>query len=568
MGAEKIGKGDLEARLDLRTGDEFEELAEAFNRMVRNLRSSKERMEEQNRELQKLNEVKSNFLSLVSHELRTPLMIIQESVSQILDGLKGPITGEQRDFLSMTKRNVQRLNKIIEDLLNISRIESGKMVLRRSKADVGKAILEEVELHRFRAKEKGIRFVTEIPGPPIILYCDEQKVRIIVGNLVSNAIKFTPEGGEVRTQLLDRDAEVEMIVSDTGPGIPPDFQPRVFGKFERLDTIPMSGVSSTGLGLAISRELVLMHRGRIWFETEQGRGTRFHVAFHKYSESTYFKEFFQEKIAQAGQRSTDLSVVILRLTAQESVFVDPLQKRKLFSHLVNMSFSHIFDYEEIIPLKNMDEIYAFLFTDDRGAGVIIERLSRTITEYLAQKRLKETFLVSIISVCYPEDGQDARTLLQTAGRLLHYLEPLRKKTKRLGQMLLEKGLVDEEALRDALQEQERSGHFLGRILIDRGVARKEEVAAALGSQLGLPVFRKDSLTGREKKLFPIFTKEFMMKYRTVPVDLRDRTLTVAMVNPFDIPALKQVYRLTESRTVVTQIMMEQDFSAAVEAAAD
>jgi len=562
-GVEMTGKGNLDFRLDVKTGDEIEELAETFNQMSSNLKASKIKLEEQNEELVRLNEIKSNFLSLVSHELRTPLMIIQESVSQILDGLKGPITEDQKEFLGMTKRNVLRLNKIIADLLNISKIESGKMMLRRKKSDIVKAINEEMEIYRFRAKEKGIRFLMDIPRESVTLYCDEDKLKMIIANLVGNALKFTPSGGYVKLNILDRLNELEIIVSDNGQGIDLRNHSKIFDKFERLDNIPLTGKPSTGLGLAIVKELVHLHRGKIWVESEKGEGSQFHVVFHKYTENRYFKEFFKEKIKQAEENQMELSVLVLRLTECEKIYVDPMKKRKLFSQLVNISFNFIFDYEEIIPLKNVDEIYAFLFADDKSAELIKGRLNRIIADYLEQKRLKDVFLVNTLSVTFPNDGVDLKSLLRTAGKLFHYLEPLRKKTKKIGELLLESGILSDEELGKALNQQRRTGGLLGKILIEKGAVNMADMSGILSQQLGLQVFDKEKYDTAQKKPFQILPKEFIIKYKLIPVDMREKILTVAMVNPFDIQTIKQVYRLTYSQTVVIQLIMEQEFDSLI-----
>ncbi|MBN1521626.1 MAG: HAMP domain-containing protein [Candidatus Aureabacteria bacterium] len=560
-GTEMIGQEDFDYRVKIETGDEIEELGDAFNQMSEKLKISKSRLEAQNRELLQLNEIKSNFLSLVSHELRTPLMIIQESVSQILDGLKGPVSPEQEEFLSMSKRNIQRLNKIIDDLLSISKIEAGKMILRRRKVDIVKAIREEVAIYRYRAKDKGIEFSMNIPDEAILLYCDEDKLKIIVANLASNAIKFTPLGGEIHLELKDHINEIELVVSDTGQGIPPEFHEKIFEKFEKLNHVPLTGVASTGLGLAIAREFVLLHKGRIWVESEEGRGSRFHVVFPKYTENKYFKEFFTEKIKQAQHRHTDLSILILRLSAYERVYVDVMKKRKLFSHMINISFNHIFDYEEIIPLKNMDEIYAFLFTDEKGAEIIVDRLNSILNDYLEQKKLKETFLVNILAISYPEDGQDPKSLLRTAGNLFHYLDPLKKKTKMLGELLVEKGLLQEDDLQRALRKQAGTGDLLGKILIDDKTVSAEILAQVLSEQLGIPLVNIENLDVKEKKLFEILPKDFIIKYKTFPVSLREKILTLALVNPFDINAIKKAYRMTGSQTIIIQLILMHDFNS-------
>ena len=558
-GAKMIGKGFLDHRLSIHTGDEIEELANAFNEMGQRLMVSKDKMEDQTHELKRLNDIKSNFLSLISHELRTPLMIIQESVSQVLDGIKGSINESQREYLYMTKRNILRLNKIIADLLNISRIEAGKIVIRRKKIDIARTLRDEIDMYRFRAEKRSIKFLSSIPNDALTLYCDEEKIKIIIDNLISNAIKFTPKEGTIRLDVIDNVNEIEIIVSDTGKGIPIEFQQKMFDKFERLNNIPLAGSGSTGLGLAIAKEFVLLHKGKIWAKSEENKGSSFHVIFNKYTASKYFKEYFNEKIREAEGRQIELSVIVLRVNEYKKVYVDPAKKRKLFSHLVNISFNNIFDYEEIIPLKNMDEIYAFLFTDTNGAEIIVEQLNRIVNDYLESKNMKNNFLVNILSVSYPEDGRDLKSLLSTAGKLFTYLEPLRRKSKRLGEMLLEKGLVDEKALKKALGYQDRTGHLIGKILIDSKIVKIDDVAKLLNEQLRIPLIKREDDVEIEKKLFEKIPKEFIIKYKAIPVKLDEGICQLAMVNPFDVQAIKLIYHLTDCKKVLSQLIMEQDF---------
>jgi signal transduction histidine kinase len=557
-GAEMIGTGNLDYNMEFKTGDEIEDLSRAFKSMSQNLRVSRIKSEEQKNKLEKLNELKSNFLSMVSHELRTPLMIMQESVSQILDGIKGPITEEQRDYLLMTKRNIQRLNKIIEDLLNISKIESGKISFRRKKINISKTIISEIELYIYKAKEREIEFNFHIPHKDIVLYCDEGKIKIILDNLVNNAIKFTPDKGTIDVSLFDNINEIELIVSDSGQGIPAEYHSKIFEKFEKLNNKPLSGMPSTGLGLAISKEFVILHKGKIWVESEIGKGCHFHVVLPKYTENRYFKEYFEEKMKEADEKQVDLSLIVLRLSSYEKVYVDSMQKRKVFSNLINISFNNIFDYEEIIPLKNMDEIYAFLFTDAKGAEIILERLNRLVHDFLEQKKLKETFLVTILPLTYREDGNDAKSLLKTAGRLLSYIEPLRKKTRKIGEMLIEKNIISTQDIQWALQKQEKTGQMLGAILIDENKISSDAMAEILSKQLNLPIFEKESSIN-EKKLFKILPKEFIIKHKCFPVECKEGALVLAMVNPFDVFTIKKIYKITGCQAITMQMMLESDF---------
>ena len=186
-------------------------------------------------------------------------------------------------------------------------------------------------------------------------------------------------------------------------------------------------------------------------------------------------------------------------------------------------------------------------------------MNSILNDYLEQKKLKEMFFVSILAISYPEDGDDPRSLLRAAGNLFHYLEPLKRKAKKIGEILLEKGLINERDLEWALSRQEGSGDIFGKILIDSNKVQSEVLAKALSEQLSVPLLNIQKIDNNEKKLFEILPKEFIIKYKIIPVSLKERILTIGMVNPFDINAIKKTYRLTGCQTVIVQLILMHDY---------
>jgi signal transduction histidine kinase len=286
-GVERIGGGDMNARLDLKTGDEIEVLAEEFNRMTENLQQAYAGLEQKvaarthelavaNERLKELDHLKSDFVSHVSHELRTPLTAIKGAVDLVLREVAGPLTEKQIHYLSRVRSNTQHLAGLINDLLDLSKIESGRIEVKSSRVSLGGLVHEVVEALRPVAAEKVIALEATIREPSILVWVDRDKINQVLTNLIGNAIKFTPVQGRVTVSASRNGHEsVQVSVSDNGPGVPPGEKEKIFAKFYQAAEVNGANSKGTGLGLAISKALVELHGGRIWVESEPGRGSTF-----------------------------------------------------------------------------------------------------------------------------------------------------------------------------------------------------------------------------------------------------------------------------------------------------
>lgn len=226
--------------------------------------------------------MKSEFISTVSHELRTPLTGIREGITQVHEGFFGPINEEQKDFLNISLSELDRLTTIINDLLDIAKIEAGKLALRKSWVE-GKQLVGDLILrYQSMMKNKGITVRTLLPQEEIRVFMDREKVFQVLTNLVSNAYKFTPEGGEIVMQIQKDDESVQFSVRDSGVGIEPENLGKIFDRFVQVGQ-EGAKARGTGLGLPISKNLVEMHCGRIWVESEYGKGSVFHFSIPIYS---------------------------------------------------------------------------------------------------------------------------------------------------------------------------------------------------------------------------------------------------------------------------------------------
>ena len=224
-----------------------------------------------------LDEMKSKFVSNVSHELRTPLVAIQKSISVILSKAAGPLTEPQEKFLTIADRNLERLSRLIDDVLDTAKIEAGKMKLELKAANVGKVISDACDTLESWAKSKSIALVKRIQDGMPEVNIDADRITQILSNLVGNAIKFTPQNGTITVEVkyLSEADKIEVSVADTGVGIPQKDLAKIFNRFEQSSERVATDISGTGLGLSIAKEIVALHGGDIWVESEKNKGAKF-----------------------------------------------------------------------------------------------------------------------------------------------------------------------------------------------------------------------------------------------------------------------------------------------------
>jgi PAS domain S-box-containing protein len=232
-------------------------------------------LEKANVELTRLSAAKDDFVSMVSHELRTPLTAISEGINLISDGSLGPTNERQSKFLALAGRNCARLAELINDLLDLSKIEAGRMDFRPARLDLALLTSEVADTFRVLARDKGLALQVCLPDSPLHVHADERLVRRILVNLVNNALKFTDRGSISLTATVS-DSSAVVSVKDTGIGIPETEHGRMFEKFHQVHHHDRGRPAGTGLGLALTRQMVEMNHGRIWFESREGAGTAFH----------------------------------------------------------------------------------------------------------------------------------------------------------------------------------------------------------------------------------------------------------------------------------------------------
>lgn len=266
----EIERGNYDVRLDIKTHDEIGELAQAFNRTTTALgRLEKERKE--------IDNAKTEFLSITSHELRSPMTPMKAQLQMLEEDYFGKLKKKQKDSLGIVIRNADRLDNIIVDFLEISRIEAARLKFNFKETDLGQTVREIANFMEAFAKEKNIELIVNVDKLPII-EADSDRVSQVLRNLINNAIKFSDENSKIEIAAELKKDYILFNVRDYGCGLTPENQLRIFEPFYQVESASRRKHGGTGLGLAICRGIVESQNGKIWVESKPGRGCKFYFS--------------------------------------------------------------------------------------------------------------------------------------------------------------------------------------------------------------------------------------------------------------------------------------------------
>lgn len=275
-----VGAGHLETTIEIRTGDELEELAKQFNRMAASLKASvtdlEERVAARTLDLEHANRHKSDFLANMSHELRTPLSAILGFADVLRDGMAGSLNAEQQEYLCDIHASGLHLLALINDVLDLTKIEAGQLDLEQSEFHVPDTVAAAAALVRRRCAQKGLQLNIEVAPLAARWTADERRFKQILLNLLGNAVKFTPEGGTVKVTVeVDGNEGLCVEVQDSGVGIDPADHAAVFEEFRQVGADAAGRAEGSGLGLALVRRLVEQHGGHVSLQSQLGAGALF-----------------------------------------------------------------------------------------------------------------------------------------------------------------------------------------------------------------------------------------------------------------------------------------------------
>jgi len=360
-----------------------------------------------NQDIERLSKVKSDFVSIISHELRTPLTSIKESLSLVLDELTGPLNEEQKRFLMMTKSNVDRLANIIMDVLDFSRLDSGRITMHKRKGDINKLIEDIHAVMADSVRRKNLKFNLEFSDGMEPIWFDPERIGQVLRNLVSNAVKFNKENGTIKIssskQYINGKQMIKISVEDTGIGISNNDMKGLFKQFEPVDTSMTRRHSGVGLGLVISKGIIQLHGGDIWVESERGAGSKFIFTLPIYKEDNEFNFLLDEALERVRYAGLKFAMIIFRIKNQR----DDTEKNR--SRLEGIIHSVVRGPEDkVVRHRGGESIAVMACTDRYGAMKIIERLKANV----------ELPLYYGIAVYPDEAGDNKEALIKKAEREL------------------------------------------------------------------------------------------------------------------------------------------------------
>lgn len=403
-----VSGGTIVRTVEIRVVDTIWEGQSAFLASLRDI-SERKRIER----------LKDEFVSKVSHELRTPLTSIKGTVTLMLNRALGPISAEQLDFLQTVSQDIDRLAELINNLLDLSKIEAGKMAVTRQPLDLS-GLIEQVcrSYHTLLGGRRVVRALS--PVPPV--YADRNLIVQVVSNLVGNAVKFTPDNGTITFTLKRLGDCVALTVADNGPGIPKDSLGKLFQKFVQADGPPEHRQKGTGLGLAICREIVELHQGDISVESEVGQGTAFTFTVPVYDPAKEFDQLFESLKSSTEASHGQISLLVVDLTEVK----EPLGRASgrssehLLAELEKAVRTQVSRNDHVLLVE--PTLLAVLAASDQlGAEAMRQRLAEFCAHWLGQTLGSSTPRVRIVSVTYPAEGELAAVLMRQAKAKLRAL---------------------------------------------------------------------------------------------------------------------------------------------------
>ena len=380
-----------------------------------------------NIKLEKLERLKSEFISIVSHELRTPLTAIKNSLEICLSGKAGEVSSIMDKFLNMAQRNVTRLSGIINDLLDLSKVEAGKMDFKFEKANINTPVEFIKNTFENVAKDKNITLTLEKDDNIARTYYDNQRIEQVMSNLVSNAIKFTNENGNIiiktenislkdidRTKLAGIENAsfyenyIKVSVKDSGIGIAPEDQKKVFDQFQQIENSLNRKNGGTGLGLPIARQLIEAHKGFIWVESELNRGTTFSFVIPVLSEKEKFILDLDKEIDKAKACNQSLLLVLIKeFQGKDKSFISEIQEGKI--SIIRKTAN---TKEAYFSQEDANFFAVMIPEADKFAQSFIEKKIESIIKPDTQEQTDSKYDILYSSATFPEGGADAKELFE------------------------------------------------------------------------------------------------------------------------------------------------------------
>jgi signal transduction histidine kinase len=362
----------------------------------------------------RLDKLKDDFINTVSHELRTPLSITKEAISLILERATGDINAEQTEILGIARNNVERLARIINGLLDVSRIEAGKVELRKQDIDLEALVHEIVLGFESKAREKGLELRLSLPEKGLRVYADGDKLNQIFTNLIDNAVKFTAQG-EIEVSAAESDREIVCRVRDTGIGITAEDLPKIFDKFTQFGRKDGPGEKGTGLGLSIVKGLVEVHGGEIRVESELGQGTSLTFTLPKLSFEERLQEFIAGMIQDAAERKGAFSFLVFTARGFDVLRQRSAEKTEQSMRELAQALKRSLRRRADTVMYDQGRFYLILpETKKSDTPFVLERMMENLKQAIAADDfIRGTLGIAAEILAYPDDAVELGKRLTT-----------------------------------------------------------------------------------------------------------------------------------------------------------
>lgn len=344
--------------------------------------------------------------------------MVRESLSQIRRGLFGNVNRKQKAMMRLMLDEMDRLYRIVNDLLDISRMEAGKTTFHKALFNLSELVRRHIQGSKYLLSKKKIGLKLLLPPDPVVVFADSVKIAQVLTNLISNAFKFTPTGGRILVQVQKSLSEVMVSVSDDGVGISPEDLPRLFSKFSQVGPAIQTDLKGAGLGLAISKGLVEFHRGRLWAESKVGRGSKFIFTLPVLSKEEISRECVDAGISEAAQRKSPMLLYVIKFENYEKskdgaekvnsqVFLKGLEGHlsRIFKENASVSFNETSECILMLPGANRENAVDYEKKFKFLIGGFIEQVKK---KYSVDLKVKTGWSI------YPEEGETSDKLLMKA----------------------------------------------------------------------------------------------------------------------------------------------------------
>lgn len=380
-------------------------------------------------EHERLSQLKDEFISTVSHELRTPLAIVNGAISNLLDGIVGPMSDQQVHVMDLANRNVKRLTKIIEDILDLSRLESRKIRPHRRAVSLKKILKETVQNFTQAAKEKSILLQLNLPLALPDIFVDSEQITRVFDNLLSNALRFSRTSIDIEVEHIAQKKQnsdhafetgyLRVHVKDDGDGIEGVSQESIFSKFVQINRpAGGAGYKGTGLGLSICKEIVDLHGGHIGLKSAVGQGTEFWVDLPLYDEELSLHALIEESLIEVAEEGGNLSVILMdcenfseireSLSAEQCIDLFDRIERVLRAKILRRQ-------DQVVSFLSKGQILILAKSNREGSHAIVHRIPDIIRHLdLHSFPVMKAPRFSIGISVYPEDAREVEKLYSVA----------------------------------------------------------------------------------------------------------------------------------------------------------